>query len=291
MSVRVVRASALAAGVFAIIGSASAADIYGGGGYGGYKDAPIIVAAPAWTGFYVGGHLGAAWTNLETRRNTYWDRDPLPTGVAAAPYDYSTFGGNGLGTTGAFGGGQFGYNWQTGGNFVLGIEVDVGGLQGDNERTFAAATYDGPALDAIDHIAVVNVKSQGGIYGDVTGRLGYAWGNTLLYLKGGFAWLATDLKVRAAITDIDGETDYYNRSFDNTLTGWTAGGGLEYQFNPNWTMKVEYLHFDFSLDDNNWRWDEGNNWKIFKNDVTADTVKLGFNYRFVSSPAAYVPLK
>ncbi|MBT3071084.1 outer membrane beta-barrel protein [Rhodomicrobium sp. Az07] len=289
MSVSVMRASAFALGTLVMIGSANAADIYSGG-YGGYKDAPIIVPAPTWTGFYVGGHLGAAWTNIDTRRNTYWDGD------ADLPFNYGTFGGNGLNTTGAFGGGQFGYNWQTGGNFVLGIEVDIGGLQGNSERTFAATTYNALDPAGIDNLALVNVKSQGGMYGDVTGRLGYAWGNTLLYLKGGFAWLATDLKVRAAITtDVDTpaftNTAYYNRSFDNTLTGWTAGGGLEYQFNPNWTMKVEYLHFDFSLDDNNWNWNTDNNWKVFKDNVTADTVKLGFNYRFVSSPAAYVPLK
>jgi opacity protein-like surface antigen len=290
MSVRVVRSSAFAVGALALIGSAQAADIYAGGGYGGYKDAPIVVAVPTWTGFYVGGHLGAAWTNIDTRRNTYYDGD------GNFSYNYSTFGGNGLNTAGAFGGGQFGYNWQTGGNFVLGIEVDVGGLQGDNERTFVGTTYNNLVPAGIDNIAVVNVKSQGGIYGDVTGRLGYAWGSTLLYLKGGFAWLATDLKVRAAVTsDVDTpastSTAYYSRSFDNTLTGWTAGGGLEYQFNPNWSAKVEYQHFDFSLDNNNWAWDSNNNWKLFKNDVTADTVKLGINYRFVSTPAAYVPLK
>jgi len=286
MSVRVVRSSAFAVGALALIGSAQAADIYAGGGYGGYKDAPIVVAVPTWTGFYVGGHLGAAWTNIDTRRNTYDDN-----GTGA--FHSATFGGNGLNTTGAFGGGQFGYNWQTGGNFVFGIEVDVGGLQGDNERTFIGTTYTNANLNVIDHIAVVNVKSQGGIYGDVTGRLGYAWGSTLLYLKGGFAWLATDLKVRATITDASDPTNpqYFSRSFDNTLTGWTAGGGLEYQFNPNWSAKVEYQHFDFSLDNNNWAWDTANNWKLFKNDVTSDTVKLGINYRFVSTPAAYVPLK
>jgi len=277
-----------------MIGAANAADIYAGGG-GGYKDAPIIVAPPTWTGFYVGGHLGAAWTNLNTQRNTYYDGDPIPLGATVAPYNYNTFGGRDLSTTGAFGGGQFGYNWQTGGNFVLGVEVDVGGLQGDNERTFVGTTYNDAQVPGIDHIAVVNVKSQGGIYGDVTGRLGYAWGNTLIYAKGGFAWLATDLKVRAAITsDVDTpaltSTAYFNRSFDNTLTGWTAGGGFEYLLNPNWSLKVEYLHFDFSLDNNNWNWDGNNNWKVFKNDVTADTVKLGFNYRFVSSNP-YVPLK
>jgi outer membrane immunogenic protein len=26
--------------------------------------------------------------------------------------------------------------------------------------------------------------------------------------------------------------------------GWTAGGGLEWLFAPNWSLKVEYLYYD-----------------------------------------------
>jgi outer membrane immunogenic protein len=27
--------------------------------------------------------------------------------------------------------------------------------------------------------------------------------------------------------------------------GWVAGAGLEYQFNNNWRLRAEYLHYDF----------------------------------------------
>ena len=45
-----------------------------------------------------------------------------------------------------------------------------------------------------------------------------------------------------------------SRDFDNntTLTGWTVGGGVEWLLNPNWSVKVEYLYYDFGLNDNNW---------------------------------------
>ena len=34
--------------------------------------------------------------------------------------------------------------------------------------------------------------------------------------------------------------------FDSaTQVGWTAGGGIEFAFTPNWTAKVEYLYVDF----------------------------------------------
>jgi outer membrane immunogenic protein len=33
-------------------------------------------------------------------------------------------------------------------------------------------------------------------------------------------------------------------SFSDTRVGWTAGGGLEWMFLPNWSAKVEYLYYD-----------------------------------------------
>ncbi len=36
--------------------------------------------------------------------------------------------------------------------------------------------------------------------------------------------------------------------FNNTRTGWTAGGGVEWMFAPHWSAKLEYLYFD--LDSN-----------------------------------------
>ncbi len=32
----------------------------------------------------------------------------------------------------------------------------------------------------------------------------------------------------------------------NTRTGWTAGGGVEWMFMPNWSAKVEYLFVEQS---------------------------------------------
>ncbi|KAI93337.1 membrane protein [Rhodomicrobium udaipurense JA643] len=281
-------ASTVALGTLAIAAQANAADIYTPTSM---KDAPIIVVPPTWTGFYFGGHLGAAWTQLETRKNEYWD------GYDDSDLSFATFGGKNLNDQSAFGGGQFGYNWQTGGNFVLGIEVDIGGLGSDNERTFLATTYNDVTFSSAYSTAVVNVKSEGGFYGDVTGRLGYAWGNTLLYAKGGFAWIQPELKVRTVVSIDDDPNGTYTSShtYDDTLTGWTIGGGLEFLLNPNWSVKVEYLHYDFELDNNNNRrwndWDvDYNNWRLFKDSFTVDTVKLGVNYKLSQAPV-YAPLK
>jgi outer membrane immunogenic protein len=33
-------------------------------------------------------------------------------------------------------------------------------------------------------------------------------------------------------------------AFSDTRVGWTAGGGVEWMFMPNWSAKVEYLYYD-----------------------------------------------
>jgi outer membrane immunogenic protein len=35
-----------------------------------------------------------------------------------------------------------------------------------------------------------------------------------------------------------------SNSVSNTKVGWTAGGGVEWMFLPNWSAKVEYLYYD-----------------------------------------------
>ena len=72
----------------------------------------------------------------------------------------------------------------------------------------AARGYGLTALDStgtsINKTGAIVIKTEGGFYGDVTGRLGYAWGPALLYAKGGFAWLDTTIKAGARIVDSTG---------------------------------------------------------------------------------------
>jgi len=143
-------------------------------------------------------------------------------------------------------------------------------------------------------------KENGGFAGDVTGRLGYAWGNWLLYAKGGFAWFNPDISARATAYDGTGAPIASIGGFSNntTLTGWTVGGGVEWLLNPNWSVKVEYLFYDFGLNDNNWNatvcpagggaCGSYAGWRVFDHDLTVNTVKLGVNYHLTSG---YVPLK
>jgi outer membrane immunogenic protein len=66
----------------------------------------------------------------------------------------------------------------------------------------------------------------------VRGRLGYAFGSTLVYGTGGVAFLNTD--------DAD--------PFDDTLTGWVAGAGVEHKLRDNLSLGLEGLYYSFEDD-------------------------------------------
>ncbi len=229
--------------------TANAADIYAPSAPGGYKDAYVPVAI--WSGFYVGADVGGAWA-----------KDAVsPTVVDGGTFPRK----NTISSEGVFGGGNIGYNLQRG-NVVFGLEGDIGYMDIGKSK---ADLLGGTEVDSINS----------GLYGDVTGRLGYAFDRILVYGKGGFAFYDGEAKTTTGIPGFTvGKT--------GTFTGWTAGAGAEYKINPAWSAKVEYLHFDFGNENATLTGAAG----VFpyKNSLTADTVKVGLNYHVLP---AYEPLK
>ncbi len=227
---------------------ANAADIYVPSA-GGYKDAYVPVAT--WTGFYIGVDGGGAWTK---------DRvSPAVPDVGIFPRK------NDLSSLGAFGGGTVGYNLQRG-NVVFGVEADMGFM--DIKKTKG---------DALGGTEVDNLTS--GPYGDITGRLGYAFDRFLVYGKAGGAALGSQGSTTIA-------TPGFVVKDSSSFTGWTAGGGAEYKITPSWSLKAEYLHFDFGSETATLTGGAG----VFpyKNELTVDTVKFGVNYHPIR---IYEPLK
>ena len=272
--------AAATAALLGMGGAATAADMYSGGGL---KDVPVYVPPPLWTGFYIGGHMGIAWSQFNLNDHQFTACDA--TGLICNQF---SFGKGNLNSTNGFGGGQFGYNFQggnfLGANFVYGIEVDLGAVAlNQHNNRFVTTQLGGPvwgmALDGHD---------DGGFAGDVTGRLGYTWGPALIYAKGGFAFLDIGNRMRETIFWSNGTSSIFDgNNNDNFLTGWTVGAGLEWKVGPSWSIKAEYLHFDFSNNNDNCCNDGWNNFRDNAH-LTADTVKLGFNYFWNAPPA---PLK
>ncbi len=108
--------------------------------------------------------------------------------------------------------------------------------------------------------------------GSVTGRLGYAWGPTLLYAKGGYAWRNND-NINVAVAGVAAPFTVDRDRRD----GWTVGAGLEYMFAPNWSIKGEYQYYNFG-DTTFLTGPAPIVGAKFRDDE--HTVKLGINYRF-----------
>ena len=153
-------------------------------------------------------------------------------------------------TAGFIGGGQIGYNYQFYNSFLAGVEADIQGTSSDfrAQGVFSQASVLGFAGSPISQ----DIASSQSVdwLGTVRGRLGYLFTPTLLvYGTGGFAYgqtnSTTSITQSRGITILSCPilTARFGR-FSNTRTGWTAGGGLEWMFFPNWSFKVEYLYYD-----------------------------------------------
>jgi outer membrane immunogenic protein len=236
-----------AVSALALSSAADAADMYRAEGPGGYKDGPYVPVA-TWTGFYVGGHIGGAWS--ETKFTDY----------AAGG---SVFQKGKFEPSGVIGGAQVGYNFQYG-NVVFGGEVDLGGVDRSASRSFTGAL-------------LPKYSQDGSLYGDFTGRIGYAFDRVLVYAKGGGAFIDNEYKVSYSTPSTYTKGD--------TLWGWTVGGGAEYMVNPTWSVKVEYQHFDFENASVPTPIQGGG---VKFRDDTIDAVTAGVNYHF---GRGYEPLK
>jgi outer membrane immunogenic protein len=125
---------------------------------------------------------------------------------------------------GGFAGGTVGYNWQFG-QFVAGIEAD--GAWADISNS---VTQIDPILGAVTATAKVDALAT------VRGRFGVAVDQVLLYGTGGLA--LADTKISASALGL-------TVSDSKTMTGWTAGAGVEWMFLPHWSVKGEYLYRSF----------------------------------------------
>jgi len=120
---------------------------------------------------------------------------------------------------GGFAGGTAGYNWQQG-NIVFGIEADAAWA----DISASATTFGFTASSKIRDL------------GTVRGRLGYAFGPTLLYATGGYAWADNKIAITGPGVSL---------SDSHVHSGWTVGAGLEYMIAPHWSLKGEYLYKSF----------------------------------------------
>ena len=275
MDKKIALAAALAA---SFAGSALAADLPS-------KKAPV--AAPpvmSWTGFYVGANAGGAWSGNNSGNLQVYGGTPALSVIPVGRQVSNSYGG-------FLGGGQVGYNYQLMQSFVIGAEADIQGMAGSaGTANFTGAS----SANGVTYTTIGKTSSNLQYIGTVRGRVGYLVMPTLLaYGTAGFAYGGVSSNVWLATGGTDSSGGGGSLSYSNTQAGWTAGGGLEWMFLPNWSAKAEYLYYSLSngyastgvTDTNTAAWGYGVG---ASRSYNGNIVRAGVNYHFNFAPAPVV---
>ena len=233
---------ALAALVVGSVGAAAqAADLPS------YK-APPPPPPPAftWTGLYGGVNIGYAFgdNTRETGGLGYLSGIPVIGAAPLAPLGSTWSIGQDL--HGIAGGAQLGYNYQFNPWLVLGAEADIQATDAVSHSRSTLGRFDA----AGGHLQSMNSTKNVDWFGTVRGRIGVtpiSIPNLMIYGTGGFAYGQVVNNVGFADNFINlGISGIGNGYYDNTKTGWTAGGGVEWSPSmfPSWSLKAEYLYVD-----------------------------------------------
>jgi outer membrane immunogenic protein len=200
--------------------------------------APVFVPPPfTWTGFYIGVNAGGIWPSGSRQATLF--------APATFAFPISTFFPGGLGSqsAGFIGGGQAGYNWQTGA-FVLGVETDFDGttLSKTFDRTGTPFSGVGVPIGLLGDSLSLHAKTSLSWLGTTRGRVGFVAtpdNRLLIYGTGGVAYGGGNAKF--SVFDATSGA-FWSGNPSSTRVGWTIGGGVEYALTNNITIKGEYLY-------------------------------------------------
>jgi outer membrane immunogenic protein len=200
-------------GVLAAVSPALAADL------GVYTKAPAV-ASPIydWTGVYFGAFGGGGFGNHNIDNGSAAGGNV--NGVTNFAANYASQGG--------LGGGEIGYNWQSG-NIVFGVEGDVFSSEIKGNDIATAATF-----------TTVSSSDATSLRWGATARAraGFAVDRLMLFFTGGLAY-GDFSHTDTALTG--GKID----NFTFTRSGLTAGAGIAYALTNNVLGKFEYRYYNF----------------------------------------------
>ena len=206
---------------------------------------PPLPPSFTWTGLYGGVNIGYAFgdTSRETGGLGYLAGIPVvgavstsrlaPPGASAkicteSPAAHSSA------------------NYQFNPWLVLGAEADI---QATDAVSHSNSTL-GRSDAAGGHLQSMNSTKNVDWFGTVRGRVGFTLisiPNLMIYGTGGFAYGQVVNNVGFSDNFLNlGISGIGHGYYDNTKTGWTAGGGVEWSPSmfPSWSLKAEYLYVD-----------------------------------------------
>jgi opacity protein-like surface antigen len=222
---------------------------------------------PSWTDVYIGLNGGGAWSSPTiTSQEIGW--------AGLTNSSRAGLGNNSIGVAnstltplpttftnkigGFVGGFQVGANYKLASSFVTGAEADLDGTAGNTNSKWTIGSARG-GVNSNNLTNTYTTYSQHtttlSYLGTIRGRLGYLIIPTLqVYGTGGFAYGGVTA-ANANVTARTGGTNFFysGPQFNGTLLGWAAGGGLEWMFTKDWSVKADYLYYNLgsvSLADN-----------------------------------------
>jgi outer membrane immunogenic protein len=199
---------------------------------------PIFVPPPfTWTGFYIGANAGGIFSTGGNASTTIF-----ASGFPFLTTDWPN-GSFGNSNSGFIGGGQAGYNWQTG-SFVLGVETDFDGSSLSRSRSFIGPSFVEP-INGFNDNFTANGSVRLNWLGSTRARVGWAVtpdSRLMIYGTGGVAYGGGS----AHLNVFDADNGWFWSSGNNsaTRTGWVIGGGAEYAFTNNIIFGAEYLYYN-----------------------------------------------
>lgn len=228
-----------------------------------------------WTGPYAGIHAGygAGGSDTDVALSGAW------TSESQALRDYVTGNFSDSRTPkGLNFGAQLGYNYQTAGNFVIGLEGDFSILNADDSRaTGLVPTTPFPTLsynfgNGVDAKHMFSLRARAGV----------AMNNTLIYASGGWAWTKTEF---AAAMSSNG--NYLKAgSTKKTLNGFIVGGGVEHRFSSSISARLDYAYTDQGSTVYTTQYLPGSSFltpaynETLRQDLDMHLVRVGLNFHF-----------
>ena len=180
----------------------------------------VPVAVYSWTGCYIGGNVGEAWSRQNANES-------------AVPFAPASVSAN---KSGVIGGVHAGCNVQgtygVARGWVFGIEADWSGAKLDDTQTVVLPPGSGVVAFTESTKSLVSIRGRAGVT---------ILPNVLLYATAGVVWNHTDY---AGLHTFTACPDCSAVAFSSTNFGWVSGGGLEWAlWNSNWIARIEGLYY------------------------------------------------
>jgi len=238
--------------------------------------APVAAPVANWSGVYIGGNAGFAWSRELFNFNTGAPPDPgcapptldVPDTLSCEDFRFTP--------SSFIGGGQIGIQQQYG-SVVFGVEGTWSGT--DLHQTDESALFPGSFRSIkINEIATA------------TFRFGAVWEQALIYAKGGFA------TARVGIHSVEGPNNpLIAAGVTGDVTrwngGWNLGAGIEYMPWPNFVLGVEFDFYNLQFDTKfPLHLSDGSLFQISGSDASiyAITARLSYLFNWGKAPAAVV---